>query len=89
LATRVVQAFGREEHEEQRFVHRFNEGMRARIRYIVSSSGYALVVGLTTAVGTAAVLYIGTKQVQANAITLGELMLVMSYLLQLYAPSGQ
>jgi ATP-binding cassette subfamily B protein len=85
-AARVVQAFGREEHEEERFVRHFNDGMRARISYIVASSNYAMVVGLTTAVGSAAVLYIGTRQVQANVITLGELMLIMSYLLQLYAP---
>jgi ATP-binding cassette subfamily B protein len=85
-AARVVQAFGREEYEEQRFIHHFQEGMRARIRYIVASSGYALVVGLTTAGGSAAVLYIGARHVQANTITLGELMLIMSYLLQLYTP---
>jgi ATP-binding cassette, subfamily B, bacterial len=85
-ATRVVQAFGREEFEEQRFVRHFHDGMRARIRYVVVSSGYALVVGLTTAVGAAAVLYIGARRVQAGGITLGDLMLVMSYLLQLYAP---
>jgi ATP-binding cassette subfamily B protein len=85
-AARVVQAFGREEYEEQRFILHFHEGMRARIRYIVASSGYALVVGLTTAVGSAAVLYIGARHVQAGTVTLGELMLVMSYLLQLYAP---
>jgi len=85
-AARVVQAFGREDYEEQRFVLHFHEGMRARIRYIVASSGYALVVGLTTAVGSAAVLYIGALHVQAGTVTLGELMLVMSYLLQLYAP---
>jgi ATP-binding cassette subfamily B protein len=85
-AARVVQAFGREEYEERRFIRHFQEGMRARIRYIIASSGYALVVGLTTAVGAAAVLYIGARHVQANVITLGELTLVMSYLLQLYGP---
>lgn len=85
-AARVVQAFGREEHEEQRFVRHFHESMRARIRYIVASSGYGLVVGLTTAVGGAAVLYIGARRVQAGSVTLGELTLIMAYLLQLYAP---
>src|SRR5262249_58550746 len=37
-AARVVQAFGREDHEEQRFIRHFHEGMRARIRYILASS---------------------------------------------------
>lgn len=85
-AARVVQAFGREEHEERRFVRHFNEGMRARIRYIFASSQYALVISSTTAVGAAAVLFIGARHVQSGGISLGELMLVMSYLLQLYAP---
>jgi ATP-binding cassette, subfamily B, bacterial len=85
-ATRVVQAFGGEEREEQRFIRHFHDGMRARIGYVVASSGYALIVGLTTAVGGAAVLFIGARNVQAGLITLGDLTLVMSYLLQLYAP---
>lgn len=85
-AVRVVQAFGREEHEEQRFVHRFHEGMWARIRYTLAASRYALLVGLTTAVGTAGVLYIGARNVQTGKITIGDLVLVMAYLSQLYAP---
>src|SRR5207247_8833323 len=43
-------------------------------------------VGLTTAAGTAAVLFIGLSHVRANALTLGQLLMVMSYLNQLYAP---
>jgi ATP-binding cassette subfamily B protein len=85
-AVRVVQAFGREEHEEQRFVRRFQEGMWARIRYTLASSRYSLMVGLTTSVGTAAVLYIGARSVQTGRITIGDLVLVMAYLSQLYAP---
>lgn len=85
-AMRVVQAFGREEHEEQRFVRRFHKGMWARIRYLLASSRYSLVVSLTTAVGTAGVLYIGARNVQTGRITVGDLVLVMAYLSQLYAP---
>jgi ATP-binding cassette subfamily B protein len=85
-AARVVQAFGREDHEEQRFIRHFHEGMRARIHYALASSRYSLMVGLTTAVGGAAVLFVGARHVQARIITTGELILVMSYLLQLYAP---
>lgn len=85
-AVRVVQAFGREEHEEQRFVRRFHEGMWARIRYTLATSRYSLVIGVTTAVGTAAVLYIGVRSVQTGRISLGSLVLVMTYVSQLYAP---
>jgi ATP-binding cassette subfamily B protein len=85
-AARVVQAFGREEHEEQRFVRQFQEGMRARIRYVLAASRYALLVGLTTAVGGAVVLFVGARHVESGMITTGALILIMSYLLQLYSP---
>jgi ATP-binding cassette subfamily B protein len=85
-AVRVVKAFVREDQEEDRFVTRSTEGMRARLRLAVLEGGLGLIVGLTTAFGTAAVLYIGVRHVQTNQLTLGELLLVMGYLSQLYEP---
>jgi len=85
-AIRVVKAFGQEEREQERFVRRSSEGMRARIRLALAEGGFGLLVGLTTALGTSAVLFIGIRHVQLGALTLGELLLVMSYLSQLYAP---
>jgi ATP-binding cassette, subfamily B, bacterial len=85
-AGRVVRAFGREDHEEHRFAHHFREGMWARIRYEFASSKFALLIGMIVATGTAAVLYIGARQVQASVITVGDLVLVMSYMSQLYSP---
>ena len=43
-------------------------------------------VGLITAAGEAAVIFIGVRNVQAGILTLGDLLLVMGYLAQLYAP---
>jgi ATP-binding cassette subfamily B protein len=60
--------------------------MRARLSEALMTSLFALLVGLTTAAGTAAVLYIGIRHVQASTITLGELLLVLAYLAQLYGP---
>ena len=85
-ALRVVKAFGRESHEENRYVRRSTEGMRSRLRLALDQGRYGFYVGITTAVGTAAVLWIGVKHVIAGAITLGELLLVMAYLAQLYGP---
>jgi ATP-binding cassette subfamily B protein len=45
-----------------------------------------LLIGLITAVGTAAVLIVGVTQVNSGAITLGELLMVMAYLTLLYQP---
>jgi len=48
--------------------------------------GFGLLVTLTTAAGTAAVLVLGAQHVRSGALTLGELLLVMAYLAQLYRP---
>src|SRR2546421_3038412 len=85
-AVRVVKAFGQEEREQARFVRSSSAGMWARIRYAAGQGVFGLLVGLTIAVGTAAVIVIGIRHVQAGVLTLGELLLVLGYLAQLYAP---
>jgi ATP-binding cassette subfamily B protein len=83
---RVVKAFGQEEREQERFVHQSSEGMRARMRYTLSSGSLGLLLGATTAFGTAAVLLIGVSNVLAGILTLGSLLLIMGYLAQFYSP---
>jgi ATP-binding cassette subfamily B protein len=83
---RVVKAFGQEDREEDRFVRRSHQGMRARLRLALAEGNMGLLIGLTTAIGTAAVLFIGVRHVLAGYLTLGALLLVMAYLAQLYAP---
>ena len=85
-ALRVVKAFGQEDREHGRFVTRAGDGMRARLGLAVSQGLYALGIGATIGFGGAAVLYVGVRQVQRGAMTLGDLLLVMGYLTQLYAP---
>ncbi len=83
---RVVKAFGQEEREQERFVHQSSEGMRARMRYTVSSGFLGLLLGVTTAFGTAAVLFIGITNVLTGVLTLGSLLLILGYLAQFYSP---
>ncbi|HVH90628.1 MAG TPA: ABC transporter ATP-binding protein, partial [Candidatus Acidoferrum sp.] len=85
-ALRVVKAFGQEEREQQRFVRHSSEGFSARVRAAWSEGAFDLLIGITTAAGTAAVLYLGMRHVQSGTLTLGELMMVMSYLAQLFGP---
>jgi ATP-binding cassette, subfamily B, bacterial len=85
-AIRVVKAFGQEDREGERFVRRSDEGVRERARTASAEGGFALLVALTTAAGRAAVLFIGVGHVLSGALTLGELLLVMTYLTQLYDP---
>jgi ATP-binding cassette subfamily B protein len=85
-SVRVVKAFGREKHEEDRYIHKSTAGMSARIRLDLLGGSYSLVVSLTTALGTACVLWIGVRHVRTGTLTLGSLLLVVSYLGQLYTP---
>jgi len=85
-ALRVVKAFGQEERERDRFVRHSSESLAARVRGAWSEGAYDVVIGITTATGTAAVLFLGIQHVQSGTLTLGTLMLVTSYLAQLFGP---
>jgi len=85
-ALRVVKAFGREEHESERYAGRTQRAMRGQLRVIVGEATFGLLVALTLAVGTAVVLLVGVRHVRAGALSLGNLLLVMGYLAQLYKP---
>jgi ATP-binding cassette subfamily B protein len=86
VGQRVVRAFGQEEREQQRFESRSNESIRARSRLTLIEGALGSALGLTVAVGTGAVLLVGARNVAAGTLTLGELLLIMSYLTQLYRP---
>ena len=83
---RVVRAFGQEDRESARFATRSQAEMRARLRMGLTQATFQLAVGLATAAGGAIVLYVGVRHVQSGRLTLGELVLVMAYLAQLYVP---
>lgn len=85
-AVRVVKAFGREDDEQQRFMLRSNESLQARIQTAAAEGALNLLVNLTIAVGTAGVLLLGVGKVRSGALSLGDLLLVMTYLTQLYSP---
>lgn len=85
-ALRVVKAFGGEDRETARFVDRSSESVRANVRVSLTEGLLTVAVGLTIGIGTALVLYIGVRRVDAGSLTLGELLLVMAYLTQLYEP---
>ena len=85
-AFRVVKAFGREDQEQERFLSQSQLGVRARIRLASAEGTFGLLVNMTTAIGTAAVLFIGISNVQSGVLSLGELLMVLAYLAQLYNP---
>jgi ATP-binding cassette, subfamily B, bacterial len=85
-ALRVVKAFGREDHEQERFVAQSTAGMGARMRLAFAESAFGLLSNVITAIGTALVLYIGVRSVLSSRLTLGDLLMVIAYLTQLYGP---
>ena len=79
-ALRVVKAFGQESREERRFSEQAEKGVRAEYQLSLFEGKFALLIGLTTALGTAATLLIGVAHIRAGTLTLGELLLIMAYL---------
>ena len=85
-ALRVVKAFGREDYARDRFADRSAASVRAKIGLSFVEGRFGLLVGATIGLGMGTVLFLGTRHVLAGIITLGELVLVMGYLQQLYDP---
>ncbi|MGB3533183.1 MAG: ABC transporter ATP-binding protein [Microcoleaceae cyanobacterium] len=83
---RVVKAFGQEPREHQRFMGHSDHALRENIQVSVFEGSLSLLMGLTTAMGTAGVLFVGIQAIESGELTLGELLLVMGYLSQLYGP---
>ena len=57
-ASRVVKAFGQEDQKSDQLVSRYNESLSAALKVYVYGAVYNLLVGIVTALGLAAVLYI-------------------------------
>jgi len=85
-AVRIVKAFGQEESEKERFSRHSKNTVDARVRLSLAEGLFGLLVNLAIAVGTALVLFIGVRNVQAGVLSLGELLMVIAYLAQLYDP---
>ncbi len=85
-ALRVVTVFGQEKREVQRFNREARKSLTHRLRVVRMEGGFTLILGLATALGTTAILYLGVRDVQAGSLTTGGLLLIMGYIAQLYAP---
>lgn len=85
-SVRIVKAFSAEDREQGRYVRHASRSLCEQIKLAVTSGSFNLIVGLAIATGTATVLFLGAQHVQTGKLTLGELILVMSYLGLLYTP---
>ncbi len=86
---KVVQAFTREEDEHRRFMGASRQSLRATLRLYSWQTLYSGAVNAVIAGGTALVVYAGAHAVLSGALTIGQLIVFISYLAQLYAPINQ
>jgi ATP-binding cassette subfamily B protein len=83
---RAVKAFGQEGYEDELFRRKSRMRMKEQVRLASIQASFHVLVGVTIAIGTAAALVVGVSLVTAGKITVGELLLVMAYMAQLYEP---
>jgi ATP-binding cassette subfamily B protein len=83
---RVVKAFGQEDRESDRFVHKATGSMKKVVSVSLSQSLFEVCSGLILLVGSGTILYLGVRHVQTGILTVGELILVWTYLAQINGP---
>ena len=86
---KVVQAFAKEEDEHRRFMGASGESLRATLRLYSWQTLYSGSVNVVIAGGTAIVVYAGARAVMSGNLTVGQLIVFIAYLAQLYAPINQ
>jgi ATP-binding cassette subfamily B protein len=82
----VVKAFGQEDRERDRFANAAGKCVQGRVRLSLADGLMGLLINMVAAVGLTSVLYFGVRDVLAGALTVGEMLLISSYITQLYAP---
>jgi ATP-binding cassette, subfamily B, bacterial len=85
-ASRLVKAFGREEHEQRRFLAHAMNWVRQHNALASICSGFDFLFGMTITIGTAIALFIGISHVKTGRLSLGDLLLLMAYMAQLAGP---
>lgn len=83
---RVVVAFGRENHEHQRFRTQGAQALDARVKLTVRQTLFSLFVNTTTAIGSALVLGYGVYLIMEGQLTGGELLIMLTYIGSIYGP---
>ncbi|MBP2315738.1 ABC transporter ATP-binding protein [Azospirillum soli] len=85
-ARRIVLTSCQEEHEVQRLIDQGRACFMARLSVMLIEAGFRVVLTLAIGFGTAGILYIGVRDVQAGALSVGDLIVLLAYMTQLYEP---
>src|SRR6266536_2642286 len=81
----AVQAFGREELNDQRFKRATRDALAATLSLTNVQLQFKILIGLATAAGTAGILWVGTQHA-LGGLSVGAILAFLSYLGSLYAP---
>lgn len=82
----IVQAFGRQSHEEQRFNEESAQNLEEAVRTARTTAAVARTIAIVTAVGLALTLLIGAWQVLQERMTPGDLLIFVAYVKSLFKP---
>jgi len=85
-AIAVIKAFNRGPQESAHYAEVASRSAHARLRAVYLRATYPPLVEVIAGIGTAAVVWIGSTQVLAGHLSLGSLVVFLSYLAALYAP---
>ena len=83
---RVIVAFGRERAEHSRFRDFGTRAARARVTVTVKQALFSMVVASTIGLGTALVMGVGFLHAIEGRITIGQLLVVLTYIGLVYQP---
>ena len=82
----VIQAFCREEFNDRRFAQTTGDALSAALKVTNLQLRFKVLMGLVTAAGTAAILWFGARDALAGTMSIGTILLFLSYLGSLYSP---
>jgi len=86
---RVIVSFGREDYEHRRFREQGQIAVDERVKLTVSQSLYTLGVQTATAAGTSLVLGVGAWHVIQGKLSVGEMIVLLTYIASVYQPLEQ
>jgi ATP-binding cassette subfamily B protein len=83
---RAVKAFGQEAFEDELFRRKSRQRMTEQVRLASIQAGFHVLIGFCVAMAAAVALVMGVTEVRQQMMTVGEFLLVMAYMAQLYEP---
>ncbi len=86
LCLRVVKAFGQEEREQQRFKDRSLAAVRAKVKLGFQEHLFSYAQYFISRLGQSVILLVGGVHALEGQLTVGELLVILAYVDQLYEP---